>query len=115
MITGSTRLKSGTVTKLILNQVTTISMVRIGKVYENLMVDLRPSNRKLVDRACRILGQLAGLAPDAALALLEESGRDLKVALVMALGKTAPAAARARLEEVGGHVAAAIRAAQGGA
>lgn len=109
VITGSTRLKSGTVTKLILNQVTTISMVRIGKVYENLMVDLRPTNRKLVDRACRILHMIAGLDHDAALEMLEAAGNDTKVALVMALAGVCPDSARARLEEVGGHVAEAIR------
>jgi N-acetylmuramic acid 6-phosphate etherase len=109
VITGSTRLKAGTVTKLILNQVTTISMVRMGKVYENLMVDLRPTNRKLVDRACRILKMLAGLDHDAALEMLEAAGHDTKVALVMALAGTCPEAARARLVEVGGHVAEAIR------
>ena len=109
VITGSTRMKSGTVTKLILNQVTTLSMVRIGKVYENLMVDLRPTNNKLVDRACRILGEVAGLEPEPARALLEASGKDLKVALVMALGQLSREEARERLGAVGGHVAEAIR------
>jgi N-acetylmuramic acid 6-phosphate etherase len=109
VITGSTRLKAGTVTKLILNQVTTISMVRIGKVYENLMVDLRPTNTKLVDRACRILCELTGLDHEGALELLEASGHDTKVALVMALAGVDPDDARARLEAVGGHVAQAIR------
>lgn len=114
VITGSTRMKSGTVTKLILNQVTTISMVRIGKVYENLMVDLRPTNNKLVDRACRILGEVAGLAPEPAKALLEKSGMDMKVALVMALGGLSREEATERLAATGGHVAEAIRKARQG-
>jgi N-acetylmuramic acid 6-phosphate etherase len=109
VITGSTRLKAGTVTKLILNQVTTISMVRIGKVYENLMVDLRPSNNKLVDRACRILSELARLEPAPARELLGEAGMDLKIALVMALGRLSREEAGQRLDVVGGHVSEAIR------
>ena len=59
-MTGSTRLKAGTATKLILNMITTISMVRIGKVISNLMVDLNPSNVKLRDRAARIVAELTG-------------------------------------------------------
>ena len=109
VITGSTRMKAGTVTKLILNQVTTVAMVQLGKVYENLMVDLRPTNRKLIDRACRILGELAGLERAAARELLEASGMDLKVALVMALGGIGRETAGERLDEAGGHVAEAIR------
>lgn len=108
-ITGSTRMKAGTVTKLILNQITTISMVRLGKVYENLMVDLRPTNAKLVDRACRILAQVAGLDTEKALRLLRESGNDLKVALVMALASSQADQARKTLAAQGGHVAATIR------
>ena len=81
----------------------------LGKVYENLMVDLRPTNDKLIDRACRILGELARLDPEPARALLEQSGMDLKVALVMALGELGREDARQRLEAVGGHVAEAIR------
>lgn len=109
IVTGSTRLKSGTATKLILNQVTTVSMIRIGKVYENLMVDLRPVNAKLVDRAQRILAEVAGMDPEPALATLEAAGMDLKVAIVMALSGQDADGARALLAEVGGHVAEAIR------
>ncbi len=109
VVTGSTRMKAGTVTKLILNQVTTISMVRIGKVYENLMVDLQPTNRKLVDRARRILVEVSGMDSESAGELLEASGRDLRVALVMRLAGVDREAALARLEGAGGHVAEAIR------
>lgn len=109
VVTGSTRLKAGTATKLILNQITTISMIRIGKVYENLMVDLRPVNAKLVDRAQRILAEVAEMKPDRALDTLRAAGMDLKVAIVMALSGGTADGARELLEEVGGHVAEAIR------
>lgn len=109
-ITGSTRMKSGTVTKLILNQITTLAMVRIGKVYENLMVDLRPTNAKLVDRAARILMELAGLERAHAEARLRESGMELKVAIVMSLTGLAAEDARRELASRGGHIAETIRA-----
>jgi N-acetylmuramic acid 6-phosphate etherase len=108
VLTGSTRLKAGTVTKLILNQITTISMIQIGKVYENLMVDLKPTNNKLIDRATRILAELAGLDREEARAMLKRAGHDLKVALVMAVGGLDVDAARVRLTEARGHVAGAI-------
>ncbi|MBN8248581.1 MAG: N-acetylmuramic acid 6-phosphate etherase [Verrucomicrobia bacterium] len=81
VLTGSTRLKAGTGTKLILNAVTTLAMVRLGKVVGNLMVDLNPSNEKLRDRACRIVTTLAGVPPEAARATLEHSGWQVKSAL----------------------------------
>lgn len=108
-ITGSTRMKAGTVTKLILNQITTLSMVQIGKVYENLMVDLKPTNDKLRDRAARILGEIAGLPAEVAKAKLEAAGNDLKTAIVMALAPCDASRARETLSQYGGHVAAAIR------
>lgn len=113
IVTGSTRLKAGTATKLILNRVTTLAMIRMGKVYENLMVDLRPVNAKLVDRAQRILAEVAGMKPDRALDTLRAAGMDLKVAIVMALSGEKAAGARFLLDEVGGHVAEAIRRAKG--
>ena len=60
VITGSTRMKAGTAQKMVLNMISTGTMIRLGKVYGNLMVDLRPSNRKLVDRACQIIAEAAG-------------------------------------------------------
>lgn len=74
VLTGSTRLKSGTATKLVLNMLTTLVMVGLGKVVSNLMVDLRPSNEKLRDRACRIVGELTSLTPGRARAELERAG-----------------------------------------
>ncbi|HAM72946.1 MAG TPA: hypothetical protein DCM86_15005 [Verrucomicrobiales bacterium] len=74
LLTGSTRLKAGTATKLILNLLTTLSMVRLGKVASNLMIDLNPSNRKLRDRAVRIVCQLSGVGEPVARRALERSG-----------------------------------------
>jgi N-acetylmuramic acid 6-phosphate etherase len=108
VVTGSTRLKAGTVTKLVLNQVTTIAMIQYGKVYENLMVDLKPVNRKLVDRACRILNELAGLDMEKSERVLEVSGMDLKVALVMTIAGLTAEDAHDFLNSSGGHVARAI-------
>lgn len=83
VITGSTRMKAGTATKLALNTVSTTLMIRSGRVYENLMVDLRASNDKLRDRAVRIVGTLTGLARAEALTLLDRAGGRVKVAVVM--------------------------------
>ena len=80
VLTGSTRLKSGTATKLILNLFTTLAMVRTGKVISNLMVDLNPSNVKLRDRAVRIVRELTGVDYDTAKAALEQSGWVVKAA-----------------------------------
>src|SRR3954470_2611091 len=73
VLTGSTRMKAGTATKLVLNQITTLSMVRLGKCYENLMVDLRATNTKLWDRGARILRTLTGLDREASLSLLQRA------------------------------------------
>jgi N-acetylmuramic acid 6-phosphate etherase len=80
ILTGSTRLKSGTATKIVLNMISTIAMVRIGKVIGNLMVDLNPSNVKLRDRAVRIVQELTGCTADAAKASLERNGWVVKAA-----------------------------------
>ena len=83
VVTGSTRLKAGTATKLVLNAITTIAMVRLGKVYENLMVDLRASNQKLRDRAARIVATVSGVSREEAFAWVEKAGGHVKVAIVM--------------------------------
>jgi N-acetylmuramic acid 6-phosphate etherase len=108
VVTGSTRMKAGTVTKLILNQITTLSMIQMGKVYENLMVDLQMKNAKLRDRARRILAELSGLDAGLAAARLVEAGHDLKVAIVMTLADCDAREARATLDAGAGHVARAI-------
>ena len=78
ILTGSTRLKCGTATKLILNLFTTLSMVRLGKVTSNLMVDVSPTNAKLRQRAIRIVGELTGMKSAAAAAALARHGWDLR-------------------------------------
>ena len=83
VITGSTRMKSGTATKMILNMISTATMVRLGKVYGNLMVDLKAVNEKLVDRGNRIISQLTGLDYDSANNLLMDAGKEVKTAIVM--------------------------------
>ncbi|MFM9994535.1 MAG: N-acetylmuramic acid 6-phosphate etherase [Phycisphaerales bacterium] len=83
VLTGSTRMKAGTATKLVLNAITTTVMVRSGRVYENLMVDVRATNNKLRDRAARIVGALTGLAREAAFGLIDRAGGSVKSAVVM--------------------------------
>ena len=83
IITGSTRMKAGTATKMILNMISTTTMIKLGKVYGNLMVDLMAVNKKLIDRGTRIIMQLTGLDYGAANKQLEEADRSVKLALVM--------------------------------
>jgi N-acetylmuramic acid 6-phosphate etherase len=83
IIAGSTRLKAGTATKMVLNMLTTISMIKVGKTYGNLMVDVQTSSEKLRDRARRILGVVTGLAYDAADTLLRRAKWNVKAAIVM--------------------------------
>jgi len=105
VITGSTRMKAGTATKLVLNTITTAAMVRLGKVYGNLMVDLVVTADKLRDRAERIIMETAGVERERAVALLGEAGGHVKTAIVMAkLGVDAPTA-RAKLDTAGGLIA----------
>ena len=83
VVTGSTRLKAGTATKLVLNTISTVAMVQLGKVYENLMVDLRATNQKLWDRGARIVSMLTGLPRAEAMALLKRADGHVKAAVVM--------------------------------
>lgn len=108
VVTGSTRMKAGTATKLVLNMLTTGTMIRLGKTYGNFMVDLQPNNAKLRDRMLRILSALAGLDADTASRRLEAAGWKLKLALVMELCDTDAAAACRLLEAAGGRVRAAV-------
>lgn len=85
ILTGSTRLKSGTAQKLILNMISTGIMVGIGKVYQNLMIDVQPTNEKLVERSIGIIGEVTGLNKGEATELFYESDKQVKVAIVMGL------------------------------
>jgi N-acetylmuramic acid 6-phosphate etherase len=104
ILTGSTRLKAGSATKAVLNAVTTAAMVRLGKTFENLMVDLRPGSGKLRDRARRILEVAAGVSPGEAERLQETAGGEIKTAIVMARLGIGADGARRRLAAAGGHV-----------
>ncbi len=109
IVAGSTRLKAGTATKLVLNMISTGVMIRLGYVYGNLMVNVQPANEKLRDRARRIVGEAAGVDAGAAARALDEAGGRVKVAIVMArLGVGRDEAAR-RLEAAGGQVAEALK------
>jgi len=101
-VSGSTRMKSGTAQKLVLNMLSTMAMVRIGKTYGNLMVDLRPLNEKLVHRAHRLIQEVVGTDEATAGRLFEDSGRDTKLAILMGLTGARADEARARLEAAGG-------------
>ena len=86
VIVGSTRLKAATATKMVLNMITTTAMVLLGKTYGNLMVDLKPTSSKLLDRATRIIMEICGVGEEEAVLLFREAGGNLKVAVVMKLG-----------------------------
>lgn len=113
VLTGSTRLKAGTATKLVLNAITTIAMVRLGKCYQNLMVDLRASNVKLRDRATRIIAAVTGLDKSQAAAALEKADGHVKLAIVMQQRHIDAAAAAALLDRCGGHLHTALLAEKG--
>lgn len=83
VVVGSTRMKAGTVTKMVLNMITTASMVQLGKTYGNLMVDVRPKSAKLRDRAKRIVMHITGISQEKAAQFLEASGWDVKTSIVM--------------------------------
>lgn len=113
VLAGSTRMKAGTAQKMVLNMLSTTTMVRLGKAYSNLMVDMSPSNNKLAARAQRMVAQATGLAPDAAGRLLDQAGGSAKVAIVMALAAVEREEAERLLDRAGGFVRAAIEAATG--
>jgi N-acetylmuramic acid 6-phosphate etherase len=114
VISGSTRLKAGTATKMILNMISTGAMVQIGKTLGNRMVDLRPTNEKLKIRSRRILRELAGVDDDRARDILVRCGGHLKRALVVALTGVEPEEAESLLQAHGGQVRTAVKVADGG-
>jgi N-acetylmuramic acid 6-phosphate etherase len=106
VITGSTRLKAGTATKMVLNMITTLAMVQIGKVYQNLMVDVNTrANRKLVDRGTRMIQTVTGLPRAESAQLLEDADGHVKTAIVMHARKVSASAARELLTRHDGHLA----------
>jgi N-acetylmuramic acid 6-phosphate etherase len=110
VLTGSTRMKAGTATKMVLNMLSTGVMVRTGATFGNLLVNMRPTNAKLVDRAERIIVAAAGCDRATAARLLEESGCEIKVAIVMGKLSVGREAAMKRLEAAGGILAGALAA-----
>lgn len=109
VLTGSTRLKSGTSQKLILNMLSTAAMVQVGKVYGNLMVDVKPTNEKLVERSKRIIATATGCDLETAAKAFEQAGGHAKTAIVMVLTGTSAGEARALLDGAEGFVRGAIQ------
>ncbi len=108
VITGSTRMKAGTATKMVLNTITTSAMVRLGKVYGNLMVDLQVTCEKLRDRGQRILMETLNVQREEAASLLERAGGHVKTAIVMGRLGVDRAEARTRLQQAGGVIATVV-------
>ncbi len=108
VVTGSTRMKAGTATKLALNTISTTLMVRSGRVHENLMVGLRATNQKLRDRAARIISTLTGSSREESFALLDAANGDAKIAVVMRSRSVDRSAAERILENAHGRLAAAL-------
>jgi N-acetylmuramic acid 6-phosphate etherase len=108
VVAGSTRMKSGTAQKLILNMLSTAAMIRLGKVYKNLMVDLRPTNHKLVLRSIRLIREISGCSQAEAEAAFTASEKQPKAAIVMLLLKVGRAEAEKLLAASGGHISAII-------
>lgn len=108
MLTGSTRLKAGSATKAVLNAITTAAMVRLGKIYGNLMVDLRPGSAKLRDRAVRIVEAAGHVSREEAERLYDATGGEVKTAIVMAQCELGAERSRERLRAAGGHVRKAL-------
>ena len=109
IIAGSTRMKAGTATKLVLNMLTTAAFIRRGYVFGNLMVNVQPKNSKLVDRACRIIAQAGGVNSVRARELLEASGGNVRVAIIMQKVQVGREEAERRLASAHGKVAEALR------
>lgn len=104
VLTGSTRLKSGTAQKLVLNMISTASMIGIGKVYKNLMVDVKPTNDKLVERSKSIIMQAAGCTYETADKAFREANENVKLAIVMVLTNLSKEEAKQKLDQAKGFI-----------
>ena len=109
VVAGSTRMKAGTAQKLVLNMLTTAAFIRLGYVYGNLMVNLQPTNAKLLDRACRIVAQATGLDVSQSSDWLARAGNRVPVAIVMAKTGLSAEEAERRLARSGGRITEALR------
>jgi len=108
VVMGSTRMKAGTATKLVLNMLTTAAMIRLGKVYENMLVDLQMTSKKLEERSKRTVIQVSGVSYEEASRVLEQAGGHVKTALVMILANVNAHEARQRLAQADGFVRQAL-------
>lgn len=108
VLTGSTRLKAGTAQKLILNMISTVSMIGLGKVYQNLMVDVQPTNEKLRERSLQILMEATDISRNQAKEIYERADNNLKVAILMQLLDVTIEEAQRRLKQENGHVKKAL-------
>ena len=108
VVTGSTRLKSGTAQKLVLNMLSTGCMIKLGKVYGNLMVDVQTTNEKLVERAKKIVSEATGLSIEESTKVLNETNFDVKLAIFMVLSNLEKNEAKAKLDEAKGYIAKAL-------
>ena len=108
ILSGSTRMKAGTATKMVLNMLSTGAMVRMGKIYGNLMVDLQATNFKLAERSKRIVCKITNVPPEEAVSLLQKCNGELKTAIVSHRLDLAPEQARLRLQEARGHLRKAL-------
>jgi N-acetylmuramic acid 6-phosphate etherase len=115
VLTGSTRMKAGTATKMVLNMITTGAMVGLGKSYSNMMVDLRATNDKLKDRAARIISQITGVDRDHAFELLDQSNQLVKQAIVMHKTGSSFDEATVMLDKAEGHLGRVIGSSEGNA
>jgi N-acetylmuramic acid 6-phosphate etherase len=109
VLTGSTRLKSGTAQKLILNMISTMTMIGVGKVYDNLMVDLKPTNQKLIQRSIRIIKDICDLNDEEAKLLYEKADQNIKTAVMMYLCDTTKDDAQNKLLKHNGVIKQAIK------
>ncbi|MED4073490.1 N-acetylmuramic acid 6-phosphate etherase [Priestia endophytica] len=108
VLTGSTRLKAGTAQKLLLNMISTVSMIQIGKVYKNLMVDVQPTNEKLVERSKRIIMEATGISYEEASTYYDQSKQNIKVAILMVLTNCTAEEAQKKLQTSNGFVRQAL-------
>ena len=109
VIAGSSRLKAGTAQKMILNMLTTASMIKIGKTYKNLMIDLKPTNEKLKDRAIRIVATIADVSYGKALEVLLDTNWEIKTSIVSILKSVDKETARLELRKFGGVLRKVLR------
>jgi N-acetylmuramic acid 6-phosphate etherase len=104
VVAGSTRMKAGTAEKLVLNMVSTTVMIKLCKIYQNMMVDMKPSNTKLVERAVRIVSSVTGLSEELAAQVLAKSDHNIRLAIIMAVLNCDRNTARQKLDQAGGRI-----------